>query len=191
MEKIKKIRDLTGAGVVDVKKALDEAKGEEEKALEILKQKGLEKAGKKKDRETKEGLIGQYVHTDGKQASLIKVYCETDFVAKNEEFKELARDLAMQVAAMNPVAVKPDEVSGETIEGKKEYWKKELEKENKPEEIKEKILQGKEDKLRKESALLTQVFVKDQDKTVEEYIKEKIAKLGENIELGEFVRMEI
>ncbi|MDZ7611245.1 MAG: elongation factor Ts [Candidatus Moranbacteria bacterium] len=191
MEKIKKIREATGAGVVDVKKALDEAGGSEEKALKILKQKGLEKADKKKDRQTREGIIGSYLHTDGKQASLIKVYCETDFVAKNEEFQALAKDLAMQVAAMNPQAVKPEDVSNEIIEEKKEYWKKELESEEKPEEVKKKILQGREDKARKESALLSQSFVKDQNKTVEEHVKEKIAMLGENIEIGEFTKMEI
>lgn len=177
--------------MVDVKKALDEAGGSEEKALKILKQKGLEKADKKKDRQTREGIIGSYLHTDGKQASLIKVYCETDFVAKNEEFQALAKDLAMQVAAMNPQAVKPEDVSNEIIEEKKEYWKKELESEEKPEEVKKKILQGREDKARKESALLSQSFVKDQNKTVEEHVKEKIAMLGENIEIGEFTKMEI
>jgi elongation factor Ts len=190
MKKIKEIRETTGAGVVDVKKALDEANGNKEEALKILKQKGLEKAGKKKDRQTGEGLVGFYVHTDGKQAALVKVYCETDFVAKNDEFKKLAEDLAMQVVAMKPEALRPENISEETVREKKEYWKKELE-EDKPQEIKDKIIQGKEDKFRKELALMSQIFVKDQEKTVEEYVKEKIAVLGENIEVGEFVKMEI
>jgi elongation factor Ts len=191
MKKIKEIRETTGAGVVDVKKALDEANGNKEEALKILKQKGLEKAGKKKDRQTGEGLVGFYVHTDGKQAALVKVYCETDFVAKNDEFKKLAEDLAMQVVAMKPEALRPENISEETVREKKEYWKKELEEEDKPQEIKDKIIQGKEDKFRKELALMSQIFVKDQEKTVEEYVKEKIAVLGENIEVGEFVKMEI
>lgn len=146
MEKIKKIREKTGAGVVDIKKALEEAEGDEKKALEILRNKGLEKADKKGDRETKEGTIGFYVHTTGKIASWIKVYCETDFVAKNEEFRQLAKDLAMQVAAM-PLAKKED--------------------------------------------FLKQPFIKSQETTVEDYVKEKIAKIGENIQVGEFGKVEL
>ncbi|MCK5081075.1 MAG: elongation factor Ts [Candidatus Moranbacteria bacterium] len=191
MKIIKEIREETGAGVVDVKKALDEAKGDKEIAKKILRQKGLEKAGKKKDRLVKEGLIGFYVHSDGKQAAMIKVYCETDFVARNEEFKDLARDLAMQVAAMNPVAVNKEDISKEIIAEQREFWKKELAKEKKSEDIKKKILEGKENKLRSEKALMSQNFVKDPDKTVETLVKEKIAKLGENIEIGEFAKLEI
>ncbi len=191
MKIIKEIREETGAGVVDVKKALDEAKGDKEIAKKILRQKGLEKAGKKKDRLVKEGRIGFYVHSDGKQAAMIKVYCETDFVARNEEFKDLARDLAMQVAAMNPVAVNKEDISKEIIAEQREFWKKELAKEKKSEDIKKKILEGKENKLRSEKALMSQNFVKDPDKTVETLVKEKIAKLGENIEIGEFAKLEI
>jgi elongation factor Ts len=188
---IKEIREETGAGVVDIKKALDEAKGDRELAKKILRQKGLEKADKKKDRSAKEGLIGFYIHSDGKQGAMVKLYCETDFVARNEELKELARDLAMQVAAMNPIAINKEEISEESITKQRELWKKELAEEKKPEEIKKKILEGKESKFRSERALMSQVFVKDSDKTIEILIKEKIAKLGENIEIGEFVKLEI
>lgn len=191
MKIIKEIREETGAGVVDIKKALDESKGDKEQAKKILRQKGLEKAGKKKDREAKEGLIGFYLHSDGKQGAMVKLYCETDFVARNDEFQQLAKDLAMQVAAMDPLALDKKDVPTEMIAEKKEFWLKELADDKKPEEIKEKILEGKENKLRSEKALLSQNFVKDPEKTIEVLIQEKIAKLGENIEVGEFVKMEI
>jgi elongation factor Ts len=191
MKIIKEIREETGAGVVDIKKAMDEANGDKEAAKKILRQKGLEKASKKSDREVKEGLVGFYVHSDGRQAAMVKLFCETDFVARNEEFQQLAKDIAMQVAAMSPVAIKKEDVSEDFIKEQKEFWLKELESDKKPDDIKKKIIEGKENKLRSEKALMSQVFVKDPDKTIEDLIKEKIAKLGENIEVGEFVKMEI
>jgi len=191
LELIKKIRNQTGAGMVDIKKALEEAKGNEEEALKILRKKGIEKAAKKADREAGEGTIGVYVHTDGKKVALVKLLCETDFVADNEEFQQLAKDLAMQVAAMDPVAVSPEEVPEKLIIDQKTAWKEAAEKEGKPAEIAEKILSGKEQKLRNEMSLLGQAFVKDPESTVEEVIKEKIAKVGENIKVGEFTRMEL
>ncbi len=191
INKIKQIREKTGAGVIDIKKALEEAKGNEQKAIEILRRRGLEKAEKKGDRSVGEGLVASYVHPTGKLAVLVKVFCETDFVAKNEEFKELAKDLAMQIAAMNPLAVDPSEVDLRIIKERKKLWREELEKEGKKEAMIDKILEGKERKFRNENALLTQAFIKDQNKTVEEYIKEKISKIGENIKVGEFVRMEL
>lgn len=191
MEIIKKIREETGAGVVDIKKALDECKGDQEAAKKLLRQKGLEKASKKKDRLAKEGLVGSYVHSDGKQAAMVKVYCETDFVARNDEFKELARDLAMQVAAMSPISIKKEDVPAEIVKEQMDFWKKELAEDKKPEDIKKKILEGKENKFRSEKALLSQNFVKNPDQTIEELIKEKITKLGENIEIGEFTKLEI
>ncbi len=191
MKIIKEIREETGAGVVDIKKALDESKGDKEQAKKILRQKGLEKASKKKSREAKEGLIGFYLHSDGKQGAMVKIYCETDFVARNNEFQQLAKDLAMQVAAMNPIALDKKNVPEKIIAEKKEFWLKELINDKKPKEIQEKILKGKENKLRSEKALLSQKFIKNPEKTVEVLIQEKIAKLGENIEVGEFVKMEI
>ncbi len=188
---IKEIREETGAGVVDIKKALDEAKGDRELAKKILRQKGQEKAGKKKNRTVKEGLIGYYLHSNGKQASMVKLYCETDFVARNNEFKDLARDLAMQVVAMNPTDLNEEDISEEIIEDRKEFWKKELVEDKKSEEIKRKILEGKANKFRSEKALMSQVFIKDSSKTIEVLIKEKITKLGENIEVGEFIKFEI
>jgi elongation factor Ts len=189
MEKIKKIREMTGAGVVDIKKALDEASGDETRAVEILRKKGLEKADKKGGRETKEGTIGFYVHTTGKIASWVKVYCETDFVAKNNEFQQLAKDLAMQVAAMDPMTARPEDISECIIEEKGIEWKKELE--GKPDEIAKKIMSGKEDKFRKENSLLGQAFIKDQDISVEDHVKSIIAKVGENIQVGDIGRVEL
>lgn len=191
LDKIKDIRNLTGAGIVDIKKALEEAAGDQQKAIEILRKKGLEKAGKKSDREAKEGVIGSYVHTNGKVASLVKLYCETDFVARNEGFIDLAKDLAMHVAAMKPVCVKPEDVPAEMIKEQKDIWIEQLKNEGKPEDLMEKILKGKEDKLRNEVALLGQSFVKDPEKTVGDLIKEKIAIIGENIQVGEFACFEL
>ncbi len=191
MKIIKEIREETGAGVVDIKKALDEAKGNKDEAKKILRQKGLEKANKKKDRETKEGLVGFYIHSDGKQGVMVNLYCETDFVARNEEFKELARDIAMQIAAMNPIALNKEDISEDLIKEQREFWLKELAEEKKPKEIQEKILAGKENKLRSEKALMSQFFVKDPEKTIEDLVKEKIVKLGERIVIGEFVKIQI
>ncbi|MEA1926178.1 MAG: elongation factor Ts [Patescibacteria group bacterium] len=191
LELIKKIRSETGAGVIDIKKALEEANGSEKDAVDILRRRGLEKAGKKGSREAKEGVIVSYVHTNGKVAVLVKVLCETDFVARNDEFKELANDLAMQIAAMDPKSVSPEDIPQLFIDEHKKDWKKEAEDEKKPEDITKKIIEGKEQRLRNENALLAQAFIKDQDKTVEEVIKGKIAKMGENIKVEEFVRLEL
>lgn len=191
LELIKKIRNQTGAGVIDIKKALDEAGGDETKAIELLRKRGLEKADKKGDREASEGVIASYVHSNGQVATLVKLLCETDFVARNEEFVALGEDIAMHIAAMNPKSVSPDEVPQEIVDQNKEDWAEELAKEGKPAEIVEKIMLGKEQKLRGENALLSQAFVKDPDKTVEELIKEKAGKMGENIQIGEFTRMEL
>lgn len=191
IETIKRIREITGSGVVDIKKALDEAEGDEKKAIEILKKKGLEKADKKGDREVREGIVVSYVHGNGKVAGLVKLFCETDFVAKNEEFQNLAKDIAMHIVAVNPRFINPEDVPMEEIERQKNEWKKDLIAEGKSEEIAEKALAGKESKYRKENALMTQSFVKNPDITVGDYVKEKIAKTGENIQIGEFFRMEI
>lgn len=191
LELIKKIRNQTGAGVVDVKKALEQANGDEQKAIKVLRKKGLEKAAKKKGRDANEGVVAHYVHTNGKVAALVKVLCETDFVARNEEFRAFAKDLAMQVTAMDPNCVRAEDVPIELVEEQKKIWKEELASENKPVEILEKIMIGKEQKFRAERALLSQAFVKDQERTVEEIVKENIAKIGENIVVEDFVRMEL
>lgn len=191
LEQVKELREKTGAGIVDVKKALEEAGGDETKAIEILRLKGKAKAEKKSDREAGEGIVASYVHSNGKVGVLVKLLCETDFVARNEEFVGLGRDLAMQIAAMHPKYVKPEDVPAEEIEREKVFWKEETEREGKPADIAEKIMLGKEKRYREENALLTQAFVKDSSKTVGELLAEKIQKIGENIQVGGFVRFEL
>lgn len=191
LEKIKKIREMTGAGVVDIKKALEEAGGAEEKAIEILRKKGRERASKKSERTTQEGVVASYVHSNSRVGAMVKLLCETDFVARNDEFKALAQDIAMHITAMNPKYIKPEEVSAEIVEKEKEIWTEQLKNEGKSENLVPNILLGKEKKFRGELALLTQPFVKNPDQTVGELIAEKIGKIGENIQVGGFSRLEL
>jgi elongation factor Ts len=191
LQLIKKIRERTGAGMVAVKKAIDEAGGDEEKAIEILRKQGAGKALKRADKEAKEGAIVSYIHSNSKVGTLIKLLCETDFVARNEDFQQLAKDIAMHVTALNPRFIKPEEVSEQLIAKEKEIWTAQLAQEGKPAEMLEKIMAGKEKKFREESALLTQAFVKDPSKTVGDLIVENISKMGEKIEIGEVVRFEL
>lgn len=191
MEQVKALREKTGAGIVDVKKALDEAGFDDVKAIEILRKRGQDKAMKKGDRETHEGSVVSYVHSNGRIGSLVKLYCETDFVARNEEFQELGRDIAMHVAASSPRYIKPEEMPAEVVAQEQEIWRAQLAQEGKPADLIEKILAGKEEKFRNENALLTQPFVKDPTKTMGELLTEKIHKMGENIQVGSFVRYEM
>lgn len=191
MEQVKALREKTGAGIVDVKKALDEAGFDEAKAIEILRKRGQDKAMKKSDRETHEGLVVSYVHSNGRIGTLVKLYCETDFVSRNEEFQELGRDIAMHIAASAPLVVKPEEVSDEVVAKEKALWQEQLATEGKPAQLVEKILVGKEEKFRNDVALLGQMFVKDPSKTVGALLTEKIHKLGENIQVGSFIRYEL
>jgi len=191
LEQIKKIRELTGAGMVDVKKALDESQGNEEKAVEILRKKGQAKALKKSDREAKEGIIGVYIHSNNKICAMVKLYCETDFVARNEEFKDLAKDIAMHISAMSPKFLNPEDVIDDLVQKEKEIWTEQLKKEGKPADIMEKIMEGKEKKFREENSLTAQSFVKNPDITVGELITEKIGKIGEKIQIGDFSRFEL
>jgi elongation factor Ts len=191
LEQIKKIREKTGAGVVDVKKALDEAQGNEEKAIEILRKKGQAKAVKKAGRVAKEGIIISYIHSNKRIGAMVKLLCESDFVALNSEFQELGKDIAMHITAMDPKFIRPEDVSKEMIEKEKEIWKEQMKNEKKPKAIMEKIMEGKEKKLREDFALLTQAFIKNPDLKVGELIAEKIGKIGENIQVGDFVRFEL
>jgi elongation factor Ts len=191
LEQIKKIRQMLGSGIVETKKALDEAGGDEEKAIEIIRKKGQLKAAKKSDREAGEGVVVSYIHPNNKMGTIVKLYCESDFVARNVEFLELAKDIAMHISAMNPQYNKPEDVPREIIEKEKEIWQEQLKAENKPAEIMTKILEGKEKKFREDLALFTQSYVKNPDQTISELITEKIAKIGENIRVGGFLRMEL
>ncbi len=190
-ETIKDIRSRTGAGIVDCRDALQETGGDIEAAVKLLREKGKIKAAKKAQREAKEGFIGSYVHTSGKIASFVSVRCETDFVARNPSFLELAKDLAMQVAAMGPLAVSADQMPADLMAEERALALKEAENSGKPKEIAEKMVQGKLDKFAKENALLSQIFVKDQSITVGDYVTRKIAELGENIVVDKFVKFEL
>jgi elongation factor Ts len=188
LEQIKKIREQTGAGIVEVKKALDESAGDEIKAVEILRKSGQAKALKKADREAGEGIIGTYVHSNQKMGAMVKVMCETDFVAKNKDFQVFAQDIAMHIVALDPQCLNAEDLEDDFVKKEKEIWIEQLRKDGKSEDIMDKILEGKEEKLRKESALMSQSFVKDPDKTIEELKNELIVKIGEKIEIGEFAR---
>jgi len=191
LELIKKIREKTGAGIVTIKKALEDSKGDEEKAIEIIRKKGQERAMKKNSRSVKEGVIATYVHSNKKIGAMIELFCETDFVAKNSEFQCLAQDLAMQIAATDPKYLKPEDVSEKEIEKEKEIWKEQLLNEGKNPAVIEKALEGKAKKFRDELSLLSQPFIKEDSLKVEDLIKEKIAKIGENIQVGKFERFEL
>lgn len=186
------LRQQTGAGLADCQKALEEAGNDLNQAVEILRRKGTIKASKKlAERTTHEGLVESYIHANGKVGVLIEVACETDFVARNQEFKELVHDLAMQVAAENPLYISPDEVPEEVVNKEKEIYQEQLKNEGKPEAVIDKIIQGKLEKYFEEVCLLKQPFIKDDKITVEELIQSKIAKLGEKIEVKRFIRYQI
>ncbi|HCP09016.1 MAG TPA: elongation factor Ts [Candidatus Moranbacteria bacterium] len=191
LEQIKSLRERTGAGIVEVKKALEEAGGDDNKAIDILRKKSKDKAIKKSDRVAREGTIASYVHSNNRVGAIVKLLCETDFVARNDDFKALAQDIAMHITASNPQYIKPEDVSAEVVEKEKEIWTAQLKQEGKPEEMIGKILEGKEKKFREEISLLTQPFVKNPDQTVGELITENIGKIGENIQVGEFSRLEL
>jgi elongation factor Ts len=187
-----KLRELTGAGMMDCKQALDEANGDLDKAIEILRKKGAIKAAKKQsERQTKEGIVHAYVHSNNKVGVLLELLCETDFVARNEEFQNLAHDLAMQIAATNPLYLKPEDIPQEIIEKEKEMYLEEIRGQEKPPSVIDKIIAGKLEKYYEDVCLLKQPFIKDEDITIEELINQKIAKIGEKIEVGRFIRFAI
>lgn len=190
---VKDLRQKTGAGMMDCKKALVEAKGDEEDAINNLRKSGLAQVAKRAGREAKEGLIEAYIHTGAKLGVMVEIDCETDFVARTDEFKTLARNIALHVAATNPLALSRENIPTETIAKEKEIYIAQLEAsgKKKPPEVMEKIISGKLDKYFSEVCLLEQPFVKDPDITVEDLIKQMAAKLGENIVLRQFYRMKI
>ena len=188
---VKALRDKTGAGFMDCKRALEEAGGDFEKAVEILRKKGIAVAQKKAGRETKEGRIGAYIHTGGKIGVLVEVNCETDFVARNELFQELVKNIAMQIAASNPKYVSPEDIPQEVLEKEKEIYREQARKQGKPEKVIERIVEGKLKKFYEEVCLLEQPFIRDPDKKVKDYITEVIAKLKENIVVSRFVRYQV
>lgn len=189
-EMVKKLREKTGAGLMDCKKALSDSGGDIEKAFAILRQKGLAIAAKKSGRTASEGLIGSYIHMD-KLGVLVEINCETDFVARTDDFKELVKDIAMHIAAANPSYISRDDVPIEIIEREKEIYRAQVA--NKPANIADKIVEGKLDKFFSEVCLMEQIFIKDpeQKKRIKDLIAEKIAKLGENIVIRRFSRFQL
>ena len=191
LEQIKELRTRTGGGIVECKEALEEAGGDIEAAIAILRKKGLVKAAKKADRATQEGTIATYLHTNGKVGVIVSVLCETDFVARNERFQELAHNIALHIAAADPIVVSPDDVPAEAVAAEEEVAKEQAQAADKPAEIQAKIIEGKLKSFREERALLTQPYVKDPSQTITDLINEAIQELGENISVGQFSRITI
>jgi elongation factor Ts len=187
---VKELRERTGCGMMDCKKALTESNGDLEKAIEFLREKGLATAAKKAGRIAAEGLVESYIHGDGRIGVLVEVNIETDFAAKNPEFREFVKDVAMQIAAARPEYVRREEVPADVVEKEMEIMKAQAINEGKPEAVAEKIVAGKIDKYYSEICLLEQDFVKDPDKTVQQVLTDKIASIGENITIRRFVRFE-
>jgi elongation factor Ts len=188
---IKDLRERTGAGMVDCKKALTEVAGDMDKAIDYLRTKGLAKAAKKAGREATEGAVVSYIHAGGRIGVLVEVNCETDFVARNEDFQAFTRDVAMQIAAMGPQFVRKEEVNEDVVAREREVLLAKAKESGKPEAVVAKMVDGQISKWMKEICLLDQPFVKDQDKTIEQLQQELIAKIGENIKVRRFVRFEL
>lgn len=187
-QQVNSLRQKTGLGMMNCKKALEESGGDEEKAIEILRKKGIAKAGEKADRVTAQGLVMSYIHSNNKVGTLVEINCETDFVARTEGFQQFCRDIAMHVAAANPLHLHSSEVSTELLEKEAEIYAEQMRNEGKKEEMIGKIVEAKIKKFAEEISLMTQPFVKNPDITIEQYTKEMISKTGENIQIKRFAR---
>ena len=185
---VKQLRERTGAGMMDCKHALEETGGDPEQAIEYLRKKGAATAAKRADKETNQGVVEAYIHAGGRIGSMVELNCETDFVAKTPEFKQLAHDIAMQIAAMSPRYISREQVSKETVDKELEIYKSQAENEGKPANIAEKIAQGRLDKFYQEVVLMEQSFIKDSGKTIKDLIDEQTAKVGEKISVRRFLR---
>ncbi|WP_243438673.1 translation elongation factor Ts [Fundidesulfovibrio soli] len=188
---VKELRDRTSAGMMDCKRALEACNCDTEKAIAWLREKGLSKAAKKAGRSTSEGVIGSYIHSNGKIAVLVEIKCETDFVARGEKFQEFARNVAMQIAAANPLCVSSDQVPADVLAKEKDIYVAQTKAEGKPDNIVEKIVDGRIKKYYKEICLLEQPFIKDDKLTIQTLLNDLVATLGENIQIGRFVRMQL
>lgn len=191
LDQIKKLREITGVSLAQCRKALEQSKGDLEAAQEILRKWGEDLAGKVSGRNAGQGIIDAYIHSNKKIGVLLELRCETDFVARNEDFKNLAHDLAMQVAAFNPLYVKDDEIPQDVLEKERNIYREQFAASGKPKEILDKMIEGKLAKFKEGICLLKQPFAKDQNKKVEDIIKETIAKLGENIFVKRFVKLDL
>ena len=188
---VKELRDKTNAGMMDCKKALQENDGDMEKAVDFLRQKGLAVAAKRADRSTSEGVIQTYIHGGNKLGVMVELGCETDFVAKTDDFINFAKDVAMQVAATNPIALTREDVPADLLEREKDIYKQQALDAGKPENIIDKIITGKIDKFYSEICLVEQKFVKDPDLTVQDKLNELVAKMGENITIKRYIRLQV
>lgn len=188
---VKELREATSAGILDCKKALAESNGDFEKAVEYLREKGLSAAAKKADRDANEGMIGTYIHPGSRMAGMVEVNCETDFVARTDQFQELARDLAMHIVASRPEYVSREDVPADVVEKEKAIYRAQLAESDRPEKIWDKIIEGKIDKWYGDICLLEQPFVKNPDVSIQDLMVQSIASLGENIRVRRFARLEL
>ncbi len=185
---LKELRDLTGAGIMDIREALQESGNDKEKAIEYLRKKGAAKVSKKAERVAKEGMVECYIHPGNRVGALIELNCETDFVARTEDFKSLAKDLALHIAASNPLYVSTSDIPAEVIEKEKEIYKEQMNTAGKPEDVVAKILEGKLGKFYEEVCLLEQPYVKNPDIKIKDLIAQAVGKMGENVQIRRFVR---
>lgn len=188
---VQALRKATGAGMMDCKRALTEANGDPEKAIEILRKKGAMRAAKRQDRETREGLVHSYIHTGGKIGVLVELNCETDFVARTDEFRQLAKDIAMHIAATNPDFIGREEVPADLVEKEKEIYREQAARSGKPEKVLDKIVEGRLEKYYQEVCLLEQAFIKNPDTSVSQLVQETVGKIGENIQIHRFARFQL
>jgi len=188
---VNELRKKTGLGLMECKKALADTNGNIDQAIEELRKKGLAKAAKKSERTTSQGRIETYIHGEGRVGVMVEIHCETDFVAKNEQFKNFTHDIALHIAGVNPAYISPEQVPADIIAKEKEIYSEQLKNEGKPANIIDKIIEGKLAKYYEEHCLLKQPFIKDGDKTVEQYLTEQISVIGENMKIARFVRFEI
>ncbi|MCX6063194.1 MAG: translation elongation factor Ts [Caldiserica bacterium] len=191
METVKTLRERTGAGVLDCKKALVACDGDVDKAIDVLREKGLAKAVSKSSREAGDGMVFTYIHAGGKLGVLVELNCETDFVAKTEDFQGLGKEIAIQIAATDPSFIRTEDVPADIVEHEKGLYRVQLEAEKKPEQVWEKIIEGKLGAYYKENCLMQQPYIRDESKTIEELVKGMIAKTGENIVIARFARFKI
>lgn len=190
-EMVRSLREVTGAGMMECKKALQEASGDVEQAKKILRARGAQVAEKRAGREAKQGVVESYIHAGGRIGAMVEINCETDFVARTDEFKQLARDLAMQIAAMSPLVIAREEIPAALVEKEKTNFREEAKGEGKPEEIVEKVADGKLEKFYQEVVLLEQAFIKDPQRVIKDLIMDMTAKTGENVSIRRFQRFEL
>lgn len=188
---VKELREATGSGIMDCKRVLAEAEGDFEKAVDLLRKKGLAKAAKRAGRSTSEGMICSYIHTGAKLGVLVEINCESDFVAKTDDFQTFAKNIAMHIAAASPAGLNPEDVDTKVVEKEREIYRAQMLEEGKPANIIDKIVDGKVEKFYKDVCLMSQQYVKDPQKTISDVLKETISKIGENIQIKRFVRFKI